>query len=788
MSARQERKVVTCLFCDLVGFASLAESMDPEDVAASLGAYHQHVKGELERFGGTVEKFIGDAVMALFGAPVAHEDDPERAVRAALAVRDWARDAEHLRVRIGITTGEALVTVGSRPEQGEAMASGDVVNSASRLQGLAPENGILVDAATYRASRDRIDYSERQPVSAKGKAAPIEVWEPVEARARVGIEAFETGASLVGRQRELDVLLDAFSRARSEDEPQLVTLVGVPGIGKSRLVYEFYKQGVETDPDFIYWRHGRCLPYGEGVTFSAVADVVKAQAGVLETDSAEDAAAKLARAVESAVGDDSRWVLPHIRPLAGLGGDAAEIAQDRQAEAFAAWRRFFEGLAEERPLVLVFEDLHWGDDGLLDFLDHLVEWATGVPILVLCTARPELLDRRPGWGGGKLNATMLRVPALGDDDAARLVAELIGQAVLPAETQAALLTRAGGNPLYAEQYARMLAERGSVEDLPLPENVQGLIAARLDLLSAEEKALLQDAAVVGRTFWPAALRAIGAGGDSIDDALHALERKEFVRRERRSTFGGDVEYVFRHVLVREVGYGQMPRLERAQKHRRAAEWYETLGRPEDHAEMLAHHYSSALEYARAAGLSDEGLVVRARVALRDAGDRAASLGAFDAAARFYGSALELSSDRDERAQLLFQQGRAQYRAVGEGVRAPLEEALEALHASDSQLAAEAESILAELDFQEGHHDLALQRHQRARRLVANAPPSREKAWVLANFARFLMTAADEEAVPVGREALAIAQAVHARDLTSMALNVVGTARASAGDEGGIAEI
>jgi len=786
MSARKERKIVTCLFCDLVGFTSQAESMDPEDVADVLGGYHEHVRGELERFGGTVEKFIGDAVMALFGAPTSHEDDPERAVRAALAIRDWARQADHLRVRIGVTTGEALVSVGARPDHGEAMASGDVVNTASRLQASAPENSILVDSTTYRASRNSIDYGESESVTAKGKAEPTEVWEALEARARVGVEAFETGAPLVGRQRELDVLLDAFTRARSENEPQLVTLVGVPGIGKSRLVYEFFRQGVEADPELIYWRHGRCLPYGDGVTYWAVAEMVKAQAGILETDSAEDAAAKLERAVASSVGDDSRWVLPNLRPLVGLA-EAGEVTQDRQTEAFAAWRRFFEALAEERPLVLVFEDLHWADEGLLDFLDHLVEWASGVPILVLCTTRPELLDRRPAWGGGKLNATMLRVPALSDDDAARLVAKLIGRAVLPAEIQKALLTRAGGNPLYAEQYAHMLAERGSVEDLPLPENVQGLIAARLDLLSSDEKLLLHNAAVVGRTFWPAALSAIGAG-DSIEHALHALERKEFVRRERRSAVGGEAEYAFRHVLVRDVAYGQIPRAERAEKHRRTAEWLESLGRAEDHAEMLAHHYVLALELARAAGLDDDALVEPARMSLREAGDRAVALSAFEGAVRLYERALELSPDENERAQLLFRQGRAQHLPLGEGGREPLERALETLRGSDPASAAEAETILAVLDFQVGNHDLALERHRRASRLVADAPPSRSKGLVLANFARFLMTAGDDEAVHVGREALEIAEAIDAPDLRAFALNVVGTARAGGGDADGIGDI
>ena len=449
-----------------------------------------------------------------------------------------------------------------------------------------------------------------------------------------------------------------------------MTLVGVPGIGKSRLVYEFFRQGVETDPELIYWRQGRCLPYGDGVTYWAVAEMVKSHAGVLETDAAGAAGEKLGRAAEEAVGDDVRWVLPHLRLLLGLA-EESDPGADRQAEAFAAWRRFFEGLAEQRPLVLVFEDLHWADRGLLDFLDHLAEWATGVPLLVVCTARPELLDRSPGWGGGKLNVTTLRVAPLSEEETSRLLGELLGRPVLPAEAQQALLTRAAGNPLYAEQFARVVAERGSAEDLPLPENVQGLIAARLDLLPAEEKRLLQDAAVVGRTFWTGPLAAMGAEG-SIEQVLHALERKEFVRRGRRSSVADEAEYMFRHVLVRDVAYGQIPRSDRAEKHRRAAEWIDSLGRQDDHAEMLAYHYVSALELARAAGTADPALVEAARVALRRAGDHAADLSAFEAAARFYDQALELSPAETDRAQLLFRLGRAQFLSVGEGGKEPLE--------------------------------------------------------------------------------------------------------------------
>src|SRR5579884_719312 len=548
---REERKVVTVLFADLVGFTSRAEQLDPEEVRAVLAPYWERLRAELEQRGGTVEKFIGDAVMALFGAPVAHEDDPLRAVGAALAIRDWAREEDDLQVRIAVNTGEALVLLGARPAEGEGMAAGDVVNTAARLQTAAPVNGVLVGETTYRATRDVIEYAERDAVQAKGKADPIPVWEALEARSRFGTDVEEqTLLPLVGRRRELDTMLGALDRARREREPQLVTLVGVPGIGKSRLVAELF-QSLE---ELTYWRQGRCLPYGDGVSFWALVEMVKAQAGIRENDSEADAQAKLIASIESLVPEDERaWVAEHLLPLLGLGGETA-----RYGQSFPAWRRYFERLAEQRPLILVFEDLHWADDGLLDFVDHLVEWSAGVPLLVLATARPELLDRRPGWSGGKLNAATLALTPLADDEAAQIIQAVLEQSMLPAETQRALLERAGGNPLYAEQFARLYLERGSADDLPLPETVQGLIAARIDGLSAEEKRLLQDASVLGKVFWAGAL----AG--EVEGVLHSLERKGMVRRERRSSVAGETQYAFRHVLVRDVAYGQIPRAARGE--------------------------------------------------------------------------------------------------------------------------------------------------------------------------------------------------------------------------------
>src|SRR5215472_6982047 len=509
----EERKVVTVLFADLVGFTSRAEQMDPEDVRALLSPYYARLRAELERFGGTVEKFIGDAVMALFGAPTAHEDDPERAVLAALAIRDWVREEEPVQVRIAVNTGEALITLGAQPSEGEGMAAGDVLNTAARLQAAAPVNGILVGERTYRATRQVIDYRGAEPVHAKGKKERVAVWEALQARARLGVDVpHQAKAALVGRERELHILRDALARVRAERTPQLITLVGVPGIGKSRLLYEL-SQIADADAELISWRQGRSLPYGEGVSFWALAEMVKAQAGILENDTAGEAEAKLASMTADVVPGrpDADWVRRHLGALAGLGGGDVPVSGDRRAEAFAAWRHFFEALAELRPLVLVFEDLHWADDGLLDFVDYLVDWVGGVPLLVVGSARPELLARRPGWGGGKTNAVTLSLAPLSEADTARLIGSVLGRPALEAGQQAALLAQAGGNPLYAEQYVQMLAEHGADRELPLPDSIQGIVGARLDLLTPPEKRLLQDAAVIGKVFWPGAVAALDGG-------------------------------------------------------------------------------------------------------------------------------------------------------------------------------------------------------------------------------------------------------------------------------------
>jgi class 3 adenylate cyclase/tetratricopeptide (TPR) repeat protein len=787
---REERKVVSILFADLVGFTSQAEQLDPEDVRATLSPYYIQLREELERHGGTVEKFIGDAVVAVFGAPVAHEDDPERAVRAAFAIRAAIVEDGRLQVRIAVTTGEALVTLDARTSEGEGMVAGDVVNTAARLQNAAPVNGILVDESTQRATHRAIDYGAADPVMAKGKSEAVRVWEAREARSRFGVDVGQEGAPLIGRQRELDFLTDALTRAREERSPQLVTLVGVPGIGKSRLVYEL-SRAVDAQPELITWRQGRSLPYGDGVTYWALAEMAKAQAGIFETDTPEEAERKLGEAVSALVAEDSKRVLENLRPLVGIVAEG-EVGGDKRAERFAAWRQFFEALAEQRPAVLVFEDLHWADDDLLDFVDHLVDWGTGVALLVVCVTRPELLERRPGWGGGKPNALTLSISPLSDEDTARLLANLLDRAVIPAELQVTLLARAGGNPLYAEQFARLVAETPQGAELALPENVQGIIAARLDGLSPDEKQLLQDAAVVGKVFWLGAVSAVGGRElREAEEALHTLVRKEFVRRERRSSVGADEEYAFRHVLVRDVAYGQIPRAARAERHERAAEWMEQLGRPEDHAEMLAHHFLEALRLRRVSGqVMGPNLLERARLAARDAGDRALALGAFPTAAHLYEAALELwPSDDDDRPGLLLAYARSRVDDVSLDDSVLEEAASGLLEAGNPEASAEAQALLGGIWLGRGDRDEAVSHLESAFDLVQDRGPSPEKAYVLQELSRIAMMGNDfDRAIELGSESLGLAEELGLDATRARNLNTLGVARIHTGDPGGLDDL
>jgi class 3 adenylate cyclase/tetratricopeptide (TPR) repeat protein len=615
--AGEERKVVSVLFCDLVGFTAASEAADPEDVRARLVPYHERLRERIEAFGGTVEKFIGDAVMAVFGAPVAHEDDPERAVRAGLAALtaieelNAVDDSLALSVRVGVNTGEALVSLAARPQLGEGLVTGDVVNTAARIQALGPVGGVAVGEGTYRATKLVFDYAPLEAISAKGKSSPVPIWQALKPRARFGSDVMRSMSTpLVGRHLDLALLRGTFDKVVAERSCHLVTVVGEPGVGKSRLVAELFAH-IDGLPQVVRWRQGRCLPYGESITFWPIGEIVKAHAGIFETDPAELAAAKLEAVLPAS--DERPWLRARLQPLLGMdpGGQASH------EELFAAWRRFFESIAERDPLVLVVEDLHWADAPMLAFLEHLADWSQGVPLILVCTARPELYDRNASWAAALRNTTTIRLSPLSDGETSTLIGELMHRAVLPLETRQVLLERAGGNPLYAEEFVRMLHDRGLLNelgalrsdvDVPFPDSLHSLIAARLDALTPERKSLLQDAAVVGKVFWSGALVDIGdRDARSVEVALHELAHQELVRPARESSMEGEREHGFWHVLVRDVCYAQIPRSARASRHRRVAAWIEQKAphRLEDLADVLAYHYLQALELSRASRTPEE---------------------------------------------------------------------------------------------------------------------------------------------------------------------------------------
>jgi class 3 adenylate cyclase/tetratricopeptide (TPR) repeat protein len=790
---REERKIVTAVFVDLVGSTARAEQLDPEDVRGLLRRYHETLRRELERYGGTVEKFIGDAVVAVYGAPTAHEDDAERAVRAALAVREAIGslndrdDRLDLHVRIGVATGPALVSLDANSGAGESMVAGDVMNTAARIQSAAPVDGILVGAATYRATERIIVYRSHDAVAAKGKADPVEVWEAVEALGRVGGLGDHQPSPLVGREHERALLLGAFARIRVERSTQLVTLVGVPGIGKSRLVAEL-GQAVLDDEEIITWRYGRCLPYGDGVTFWALGEIVKAQTGIHENDDAADGAAKLADAVDDLVPEAERTlVMSSLEPLVGLVPEDVAL-RDRRTELFAGWRIFLESLAERRPLVLVIDDLQWADDGLLDFVDGFVDLVEGVPLLVVACARPELLERRPNWGGGKRNSLTVSLGPLSSEETQRLVESLLGRDPADEELREAVVERAAGNPLYAEEFVRMQTAGGEVDGLP--ESVLGIVTARVDLLPPAEKELLRDAAVMGGVVWSDGLQAVSEqDGATVDALLRSLGRKEFLRRDRRSAVLGATQHAFVHSLVRDAVYAQLPRPDRVDRHVRVAGWIESLpdDRREDRAELLAHHYLQAIELARSAGLDMAELEPKAALALREAGMRAFAVGAFPATVRALRAATEwLTGGLDARA----------LRALGKALNFAYNTGLEELELAFDRLTADgatAEAAIAADDislahWRHGDGAEAARWSERALELVAGLGVTREHVRVLAQAARYKMVAGrQQEAVALAEEALSLADALREPGLRAGPLMTRAVAKANAGDVVGLRE-
>ena len=624
----EERRIVSVLFVDLVGFTSRAERLDPEDVRAILTPYHQRVRSEIERFGGMVEKFVGDAVMGVFGAPTAYGDDPERAVRAALAVRDWAGE-DGLQVRIAVNTGEAIVALEARPGHGEAMIAGDVVNTAARLQAAAPIGAVLVGEETYASTRAPIEYRPAQPVKAKGKAAPVRAWLALRAVAAVG-ERPLTPVPMVGRERELDALTGIWQRVADERRPHLVTVFGAAGIGKSRLALEFSQYVASRDGRVI---RGRSTPYGASSPYSAFAQHVKQVAGVFDSDQLTDARAKLHVAVAELVGSTAAEEhSAHLAMLVGLGADSD--VPDRETLFFSA-RVLVESLASEGPTVLLFEDIHWADGSLLDLLETLASRVREVPLLLLALARPELLSARPGWGGGLPAYSALPLDRLSDDAAQELAERLLARHEAQDPHPSEVARTAEGNPLFIEELAASLAERSTADAGHLPTSVRAIVAARLDALPPEERSVLVDAAVVGRVFWRGALARMSER-ERLSELLGSLEERDLIRREAVSRIGGDQQFAFKHGLIHDVAYMRLPRAARRERHAAVAAYLEeTTGDVGQSNEALAHHWREAGEHDRAVDC------------LVAAADQAGRGWAKERAVALYRAALELIPADDE---------------------------------------------------------------------------------------------------------------------------------------------
>jgi class 3 adenylate cyclase/tetratricopeptide (TPR) repeat protein len=597
-----ERKLATVLFVDLVGSTALISGTDPEVARRRVQQYFDRVQHCVVTHGGIVEKFAGDAVMAAFGIPQAHEDDAERGVRAALGIVESVKELG-LEVRIGVESGEVVVD-----SVESTFATGEAVNIAARLQQAAPPNAILIGPAAHRLTLGCFEVDDEGPLEVKGFAEPIWTWRVLSHKRTEATRHFS--APLVGRDAELELLENTYERAVRDRRAHLFTIYGDPGVGKSRLAREFI-DGLESATVLF----GRALPYGEGVTYSALADMVKVAAGIADDDPLEQAIEKLRECCpDEAVAD-----------LMGLASGVLQAVKAERSQQEIAWaaRAWAHKLAEPQPLVLVFEDIHWAEEPMLELIEHLGTWVRNVPLLLLCLARPELLDIRPGWGGGRVRATAIELEPLSDADSETLIAALLDHDDLPSAARTALLEKTEGNPLFVEETIRMLSEANGSPVERIPDTLQALIAARIDHLPAGEKSVLQRAAVIGRTFWAGAVEYLGGDGDGdLEPLLDDLLLREFVLTEPRSTIGGEDAYRFKHVLIREVAYGGLSKTSRARHHRRFAEWLSDHARDEL-LEVRAYHLDQASALlAELDGAPPAELATEAAEALEEAGKRA----------------------------------------------------------------------------------------------------------------------------------------------------------------------
>ena len=799
-AAGEERRVVTVLFADVVGFTSRSETLDIEDVGAFLAPFHQIATEQVRRFGGVIAKFIGDGVMALFGAPIAHEDDPERAVRAALEIQQSLQSlrAERpqlaMHVRIGITTGPVLLRFDSG---GGVDGVGDAVNTAARLESAAPADGVLVGERTCRATAACIEYDEVAPVQAKGKSRPLAAAVALGTRR----DDSDTAAGpFVGRSRERDRLWSRFMDVCDAGRAGTVLVVGPPGAGKSRLVHELRRR-VEGWRQPAWWLKGRSASFPGGAALWPLAEIVKLHTGVLDDDTATAAAAKLDAAIAALIDDrdETDWVARALGPLLGLRASADPPGD--LAETAAAWRAFAHALARSRPTVLLFEDMHWADDATLDVVRGLTADAD-LPLLVLATARPELLDR---WHEPTGSAALVSLGALGGDEVAELVRILVGGEI-SGQLRALLVERAAGNPLFAQEDARMLMESGLLirgdggwtidasNALELPDTVQGIIGARLDRLAPDERSLIGDAAVLAAGIGAEALSYMSGTPPGVAAGrLATLERVGLLRPAVDSTAGPGERFAFTHVLIRDCAYERMVRGQRAARHERAAGWFEHVQEDRDQLlEVVADHYLQALRYRQAGGEDCAELIARARGPIRAAGRRANALGAFPTALRLLEQAVELWPQPDaDRGAVLLDYGECQLGAGVEG-EAALREAVELLTlAGEHELLADAQVSLTVLLYRRGDmggSDAALTSAYEA---VRDATPSRTKTTVLGLVARTALERGDaDRSLRLAREAQATAQAGEGIpfDVVAYAGRQVGLAEIALGDLDGLARI
>jgi class 3 adenylate cyclase/tetratricopeptide (TPR) repeat protein len=776
-----ERRLVSVLFADLVGFTAASEGRDAEATRDLLSRYFDVSRAVITRYGGTVEKFIGDAVMAVWGTPVATESDAERAVRAALELVVAIPELDPgLQARAGVLTGEAAVTIGA---EGEGMVAGDVVNTASRIQAAAAPGTVLVGEVTRRSTGAAIVYETAGEHALKGKAEAVPLWWAQRVVSGVGGALKSAGleAPFVGRQRELRLIKDLFHGCAQDRRAHLVSVTGIAGIGKSRLAWEFYKY-LDGLAERAWWQRGRCLAYGDGVAYWALADMVRMRARIEEGEEPDTARRKLRATLEEHVpnAQERAYVEPRVAQLLGLADGAAGDRQD----LFAAWRLFFERLADTSPTVLAFEDMQWADSSLLDFVEYLLEWSRDAPIYVITLARPELQERRPTWGAGQRDFTSLYLHPLSSAAMEELLEGLVPG--LPERLREQILGRAQGVPLYAVETVRMLLDRGmlapegsayrptaEIATLEVPETLHALIAARLDGLPAEERRLLQDGAVLGKTFTLAALAALsGAPTERIEARLSTLVRKEVlgVQSDPRSPERG--QYGFLQDLVRHVAYETLSRRERASRHLAAAAHIEQSFTQEDEVvEVLASHYLAALE---AAPDAENAAAIRTttREMLSRAGDRAGSVGAADQGSRYYEQAAALADHPHEEAALLLQAGRLAIQGNRlDTARQRLERVLDIFtQAGDARAAAGASAALADVDISEGRLDDAARRLEPAVAQLDREAPSRELAAALAQLGRVRVLAGHRDiAVPALERALTLSEQLALPDVFVEAL-------------------